>query len=203
MTGSRRYTFLLVALTISLPTLRAQFRFNHFAVLRVTDGAALQWNASNDTSTDHFDILRAGEDSVFVRIGRVTALHNGQSNNVYQFVDSHMLPGNNVYQLEYFGNNKATIFSTTDSLANIELTIKSLTVYPNPASSSVTLECDEWANMQVVFNMTDSKGRQISEQTITLDSQGKWIISNLPAPGYYLLKFTRDRVIYKQLLKVR
>ena len=74
----------------------------------------------------------------------------------------------------------------TTALSGNELTAESLKVYPNPMSSSSTIEIESINNENFVLNLHNMEGRTL--QTGQMNSSEKWTLyrNNLPSGIYFL-----------------
>lgn len=75
-----------------------------------------------------------------------------------------------------------------------------LEVYPNPTSGEVNIKLNKGNISKLRFSIYTSQGKQIRQQEFS--SQTERINMQLLAPGYYILKITRDTDIPVQTFKI-
>lgn len=75
-----------------------------------------------------------------------------------------------------------------------------LEVYPNPTSGDVNIKLNKGSISKLRFFLYSSKGEQILRQEFA--GQTERINMQLLAPGYYMLKITRDTDIPVQTFKI-
>lgn len=96
----------------------------------------LNWNTENEVNSKHFEIERSSNGTEFTPIG-VTAAKNAAGNNKYAFADFQPLNGGSFYRLKIVDHDGRFKYSNVISL---NTKIKAgLSVYPNPAVGSITI----------------------------------------------------------------
>lgn len=96
----------------------------------------LNWNTENEVNSKHFEIERSSNGTEFTPIG-ITAAKNAAGNNKYAFADFQPLNGGSFYRLKIVDHDGRFKYSNVISL---NTKIKAgLSVYPNPAVGSITI----------------------------------------------------------------
>jgi len=155
----------------------------------------LNWQTASETNNDHFEIFRSknGTDwQIFEEVkgaGTSTDFHN------YLTTDASPFQGASYYklkQVDFDGNSESYIMF-------IQMPIVSVSTYPNPAYSHVTVEAED-------INLSDIKVlNQVGEDVtpyvrITQSEKAKLIIdvSGLPQQTYIVKAKNASTIIYKQ-----
>ena len=144
-----------------------------------------QWQTATELNTDHFNIERSIDGINFNAIGKVSAVGSGA--NSYQFTDLAPLNGVNHYRLQSVDKDGSFSYSKIVfvSITNYELPI---TVYPNPATSSVIVKGSHIAKIQVVDNL----GRIVGNHSLSDVSNPSINVGLLSAGAYHLRVRTTD-----------
>ncbi|WP_051291132.1 fibronectin type III domain-containing protein [Pedobacter glucosidilyticus] len=83
-----------------------------FDARRVFNSVSLNWSTASESDNARFEIERANDDGIFVKIGEKEGADNSNSTLDYHFIDNNPFNGNNYYRLkqidfngkyEYFG----------------------------------------------------------------------------------------------------
>ncbi len=120
-------------------------------IAKENDGSAiLNWQTSTELNADNFIIQHSTDGSSFTEIGTIKAIGSGA--NSYNFTDNNPANGINYYRLESVDKDGAVSYSkiVSASITNYELPI---TVFPNPASTSITLKGSHINTVQLNDNM--------------------------------------------------
>jgi len=149
------------------------------------EGAAndLTWKTYGENNTTYFAVERGTDGSHFSAIGNVTAV--GTGNNSYTFTDNQLPTGSLFYRIKATDIDSSTVYSSIISLGGSN---GGLTVYPNPARSSITLQINDNNLVGTTARLLDISGRPVGESLITNMSQ-TIDVSRLP-PGVYLLQLS-------------
>jgi N-acetylneuraminic acid mutarotase len=109
----------------------------------------------------------------------------GTGNNSYTFIDNQLPTGSLFYRIKAMDIDSSTVYSSIISLGGSN---GGLTVYPNPARSSVILQIGDNNLVGTTARLIDLSGRPVGESLITNMSQ-PIDLSRLP-PGVYLLQLS-------------
>ncbi len=146
---------------------------------------AVNWQTAIELNTSHFIIQRSTDGSSFTDIGIVKAI--GRSANGYQFTDNKPTNGINYYRLKNVDKDGSFAYS---KIVSVQLTIDNyqLSIYPNPAKSSVTIRGSHIVSVQVVDNL----GRVIKTQALKDATNPTLSVGGLPVGVYHLRILTTD-----------
>ena len=145
----------------------------------------VDWQTATEMDISHFTIQHSMDGISFTDIGVVKA--KGSGTNDYQFSDSKPTNGINYYRLQSVDKDGVATYSKVVS-AQLMISGKQLTVYPNPGRDKVTIGGEHISSVQVVNNW----GRVVSVQTLHDASNPSLSISGLPAGIYHLRIQTID-----------
>ncbi len=145
----------------------------------------LQWQTMGEVNAALFTIQRSTDGSSFTDIGTVKAVGSGA--NGYQFTNPQPLKGSIYYRLNMVDKDGSFSYSkvVSVSITNYELGI---TVYPNPAKSSVTISGNHIVSVQVLDNM----GRILKIQAFKDATNPILSVGALPVGVYHLHVQTTD-----------
>jgi hypothetical protein len=151
--------------------------------VRQGTGILLNWQTLDEVNTTSFAVERSTDGVSFADIGTVAAM--GSGDNAYSFTDAHPpAPGHVFYRLKI-----ASAFGEPSYSPVISFTLTasvSVSVYPNPTTTGVTLQLAGNNFLNTPVKLLDLSGRLISEQVIT--GQQQYIDLHRVPAGAYLLQ---------------
>ena len=110
---------------------------NYSIVSADRQAVTIGWSTTAEQHNDYFSIERSTDGSNFTAIGKVEAANLASGSN-YIFRDERPAIGNNFYRLSQTDlNGKTTYFSILKAVIDVQT--GGLVMFPNPASSSVTV----------------------------------------------------------------
>lgn len=139
--------------------------------LQVTNqGSAnlLKWTTSQESNSSHFIIERSADGKNFSEIGKLNAAGNSSLPLQYNYSDDNPLSGMNFYRLEMVDKDNARKMSDIVSIRN--LSASGMSIYPNPAYKSITIEliAAKMENAQII--VTDMNGSKVLQGQASLNS---------------------------------
>ena len=145
----------------------------------------LNWHTSTEQNTSHFIIQHSTDGSSFTDISTVKAIGSGA--NGYQYTDNNPTNGINYYRLKSVDKDGAATYS---KVVSVQFTVNSnqLSVFPNPAKSSVTISGKHIVSVQVVDNM----GKIIKIVSLKDATNPTLSVGGLPVGVYHLRILTTD-----------
>ncbi|MBO9201340.1 MULTISPECIES: DUF7619 domain-containing protein [Niastella] len=182
----------LTPLPVTLTSFQAALKD---AVVRVT------WTTSLEEDLKQFEVERSTNGVDFTTIGIV--LPGGKS---YLFTDKQPLPGYNYYRLKSVDRDGAYKYSSIVmvNVKNDGSIISSL--YPNPASGSITLKLQGVIEGNVMVQVLDQQGRPIVTKQLGMQHTGELnmpIVLNGISKGTYVLRILVDDKAYLHKLLVQ
>ncbi len=161
------------------------------AVLSGKDGL-LFWKTANELNAQSFDIERDGGNG-FVKVGEVVAANNA-GNNSYEFTDRNIIDINPeviYYRLRQNDVDGHFIYS---KIIALQVSRKGfVSVYPNPASTSVTVYTNDKNILNTTALIIDINGRNLATVQIK-DNNSQIDISSLPK-GIYFLRTIKGKAV--------
>lgn len=142
----------------------------------------LFWSTSSEINSEYFEVMRSSDGLNFESIGKVKGA--GNSNNIlsYVFVDYEQLPGINYYRLaqfDYDGKNETFNIVAID---NNGAAFKLNSLFPNPATSSMTVNFQSKEAKPHSIFICDAQGNEVFKAMIaTLQGENQF---TLPTQNY-------------------
>jgi len=133
------------------------------------DYVVCNWTTASETNNAYFEVLRSFDGKEFKAIGNVNGYGAGTSttNRSYSFVDDEEKCNSlRYYQLRQVDiDNKSTL---SDIVAvNCKNTDETVSIYPNPASETLTYQFYQSGEDVVEILIVDMMGREVSREVIT------------------------------------
>ncbi|MEZ4775187.1 MAG: T9SS type A sorting domain-containing protein [Bacteroidia bacterium] len=155
-------------------------------------GNRLEWSVVSEVEIQRYEIERMNNNQIFEPIGSTSS--RNQPNSSYRFIDMKPILAEHLYRI------KATDVSGTTQYSNRISIIRevnpTLRVYPNPASSTITIEViGKKANdTPLSFQLFNHLGQFVLEEQIDLTSQTTQSISvNSFARGLYTYRILSSK----------
>jgi len=125
-----------------------------FNTHRISNNVNLIWKTANEINTSHFEIERAGSNSQFQKIGRITT--SNSATNQYSFID-HNTPTNELlYRIRQVDNNGNFSYSPTKKVNAINQSAKVVLIKNNPVTNGILsfdIQTNEYENISIrIFN---------------------------------------------------
>jgi len=155
----------------------------------------LQWQTIGEVNTASFTIQRSTDGKTFSDIATKEAV--GSGDNGYSFSPPAPLKGVTYYRIKVVDKDGVISYS---NVASVQFTVNSnqLTVYPNPAKSSVTIRGNNITSVHVLDNM----GRVIEVFSLHDATNPTLSVSSLAAGVYHLRIQTSDGDVSSAALMV-
>lgn len=137
-----------------------------FEVKTGDQGVTVRWTTLQEEDNRLFEILRAGEEGVFSKIGEVAAAGFSRQAQSYSYLDNRPLPGVNYYKVRQVDiDGQSTQTESREARFTPESGISWSGVFPNPADAQVNVmfTLSEQANYSL--ELLDIHGRLISRRT--------------------------------------
>lgn len=156
----------------------------------------LEWTTASEQNNDRFDIERSSDAVTWIKIASVKGIGTTDKANNYKSQDNIPLNGNNYYRLKQY--DKDGRFTVSDTrLLKMFTGNKSISVYPNPASTAINLIIQNYEGTQVTATLSAVSGKVVHQEIIKVDqsvTNYKLILSHKPAPGLYMLKLAGENL---------
>ncbi len=153
----------------------------------------LNWVTNLDAETETYTIERKGRDGVFSVIDQVASYDNTEQTHFYQYPDYSLTNGRYEYRVVANKHDGTTVFTNIQAVELGEI-VGRLNVFPNPASSEVTLMSELLVDHSVNLMLTNSLGQIIHQEQYdpTADQRIILDVSNYPN-GIYLVRFQTEK----------
>ncbi len=132
--------------TVTLPLQFANYNLQLINELHIKN----IWATHNETNVSHFNILKSNNGKDFITIGKVNA--RNKEANEYSFIDdnSQLTIGTKLYyKIAAVDKDGKTSYSET-KLLTINNKLSTINIYPNPATSIVTIESNNVKELLIV-----------------------------------------------------
>jgi len=186
--GSGTTSTISCALPIALVSFTGEYN-------ATADCTNLQWSTATETDNHYFFIERSTDGEHWQTIDTVAGAGNSDQMRYYTSVDHHPLAGINYYSLvqeDYNGHRQS--FNTVS--VNVPAS-KTITLYPNPASTNITIE---GVNLQsaIIYTAMGQKmwsGNTVDKTNIDISSfsDGVYLVQAIDKVGNItMLRFTKQ-----------
>jgi len=166
------------------------YRLLNFTANKVQDAAQVQvvWKTENEEDYTGFTVERSTDGKIF----EVISSQQSSAQNTYSLLDKNPVTGLNYYRLKQVDINNTISYSNiipvqVSKQSNILLKAN-INVYPNPASSTISLNIKDAANSAVSYNILISNSSGLIIKQVTA-AQSSWqsSVADLQ-PGTYIVK---------------
>jgi hypothetical protein len=149
----------------------------------------LQWTAATEINAAYYEVQRSANGTSYTNIGKVEA---GAITGKYQFTDATPLFGKNHYRLRMVDNDGSFEYSGIVVLTTgiTSSTQASLSVFPNPATSHITLTVQSAVATTDVLQLYNAAGARLLSEKLVLPAGGLNKQLNIASlsPGTYFIK---------------
>ncbi|MDX2250272.1 MAG: T9SS type A sorting domain-containing protein [Bacteroidia bacterium] len=138
-------------------------------------GNRLEWSVVNEVEIQRYEIERMNNNQIFEPIGSTSS--RNQPHSTYSFIDKKPLLAEHLYRIKATDVSGSTQYS--NRIAIIRAINQILQVYPNPASSTITIEAvgKKTNDAPLSFQLFNHLGQFVLEEQIDLTSQTTQSIS--------------------------
>jgi hypothetical protein len=149
-----------------------------------TNKASLKWSSGGETSLAKYEVERSTDGINYTGIGSVTA--NGNSAGSYEYTDVNVARTINFYRLKMVNTNGSFTYSSIVRVNNKPGLSSTVTVYPSPASSTISTEFSAEQPHDASLTVIDATGRVYIQQNIKVQKGN----NNITVPVTKLSKGT-------------
>lgn len=165
----------------------AQGVFRDVTATQFGDSILLNWTLTAGNTCFDMHLQRAENDGAFANIYSIGGICGGTDDQYYDFIDSEELKSGTRYTYRITASND-TYISDTVSLTFLDAGVVDVFMYPNPATSMVTITVDNAYTPTFLLEIFSLDGRQVQigqrNQNIFDIDTTQWL------PGTYLVKIT-------------
>ena len=161
-----------------------------------SNGVDLSWTTATELNNDHFTIERSSDVTNWQVAKTVKGAGNSNMIMNYSITDENSLQGVTYYRLKQTDfDGKSETFSPVSVSCSIGANQASVSYYPNPFATDLTVDVKNISSDNGIVNIFDLSGNKIYSKTINrdeLESQTfSMNLSNL-ATGIYTIVFQTD-----------
>ncbi|HEY4288874.1 MAG TPA: T9SS type A sorting domain-containing protein [Puia sp.] len=167
--------------------------FRDLTAVKENGSVLLTWEVSYEVNTQYYIVERSTDGFNFSAIGSTSFKAGPALGNTYQYTDDNLpaTGGSLYYRIRELDTDGQFIYSKIVSVRLSSLSGR-LSVYPNPAQSSVTVSFSCTNSGSVSLRLFDMKGSQLWQQQYTASAGQNNVpvdcIRNIP-PGTYILQW--------------
>lgn len=191
--GYGNATFTISGFAAASGTLPVNFSF--FTAQPQGGNVFLKWTTASESGSGHFEVERSVDGSSFSTVATLPAQGNSNSVVAYGSTDHSPLAGTSYYRIREVDIDGHAIYSKIVSVTIF--TGQRINLYPNPATSSITISATYRAGaFPVTVRLYSSAGYLLGSRK-SLDRLGgalkmDWDVSSL-APGIYFFLVGEDK----------
>jgi hypothetical protein len=153
-----------------------------FSGAAADSSAALSWQCSSDSTVQTYVVESSANGTDFAETGRLASHKSTNPNSTYHFMDVKPALGVNYYRLRRLDVYGHAVYSKTIAIS-FSQPIR-LTIYPNPAVQTVTIEGLPGGKTSTL-SLTSNAGKALGMQ-VTTNKMYTWDVSSLAAGVYYI-----------------
>ncbi|MCF0054850.1 T9SS type A sorting domain-containing protein [Dyadobacter sp. CY356] len=169
--------------TITVNAIPLPVTLTVFKVTKEGKIARLNWETTEETNSDHFEIQHSISGKDWNKIGTVDSHGDSKVRNVYSFTDVNPATGENLYRLKMIDRDATFAYSRIQSVKFDGLGAPAVSIYPNPSADRVFVQDMDLAQVKQV-SILDMNGRALfSSNKVTADG----INVSKFTPGTYIL----------------
>ncbi len=167
--------------------------------------ALVEWTTASERNNDYFSLERSDDAINFTEIARIAGAGNSIEPLSYSYTDYGVRGGDNYYrlvQVDYDGSRTASeiiVANCVEASGEPEVL-----AYPNPFSSDLTVELENFGDRPASIEVYDVLGRLVYTEEVGAPQNSYETIlnlSNLPPAAYTVRVSTNDFVINRNVVK--
>jgi hypothetical protein len=161
----------------------------------------LDWTTASELNNNHFTIQRSSGEGDFADIGEVKGTGSSSVSRQYSFSDLNALSGRSYYRLKQTDFDGVTKFSDVRKVDMDELSLTSLTVFPNPTTTNeFSLDFHEALKNPTSVTVYDLLGKLVFNDIVNPGITIYTInLVNSPA-GVYVVKTLNTQASFQQVV---
>lgn len=117
-----------------------------FSAIKLENSVLLTWTTSFETNASHFELQRSSNGTQWGVTGKIDAVGESRSENVYSFPDVNPLSGENLYRLKMVDHDETFSFSRIRSI----YFEPQVAVFPNPVRDHLIIRNQKAESVQIV-----------------------------------------------------
>jgi hypothetical protein len=203
LNGVRVYLNAIMIPSKIVPCIILEAYMKSFGAFRQSDGSViLNWETISENDNKYFMVEYSRDGKDFRPVGKVLSLGNTSSGFRYSFTHTDPKEGKNYYRLRIVDVHGRSKYSEVRNVL-FGSNLNTLSVYPNPASTTVNIQLDARDGEQVDINIFDANGRQVLKNKIVLNNQiGQVNVERLHKGIYWIMAATSKGLQYRAKLLI-
>jgi hypothetical protein len=169
------------------------------ATLLPNQKGLIEWATSSEINNDYFEVEKMEGFNHFAVLGKVDGAGNSTKTTNYSLIDNNVVIGTNYYRLKQTDFDGRFTYSDVVSLYKNNERI--VLMYPNPATTSVTINISEVSSISPAeITFINSLGQQVKKIT-TITNNNDIELSDLASGNYVIAINMKQKVSYHKLVK--
>ena len=167
-------------------------KFVSFKVAKYDNSSVLiTWQTATEQDNDYFAIEKSTDGVVFTEFTRIKG--KGTSSNIssYKTMDFQPQTGNNYYRIRQTDKDGSSTYTPVSTI-QFSASGTSISVFPNPTSSAITLQADYSVNSR--YQLSDLTGNVIENKPIN-SGRLQINVGQLPAAIYTLNILRNNKIV--------
>ena len=166
----------------------------------------LNWITASEINNSGFEIERSASGFDWEKIGFLKGAGNSSTTKIYSYEDKNLGADLYYYRLKQIDFNGK--FEYTKTISIVQKNINTLQVeklFPNPFSSSITIEFTEQVADELQIILYDLNGKQVFNKLYPLQQKNYFIdfsTAQILEGNYLLIAKTRDKKFSRKIVKV-
>lgn len=162
----------------------------------------LFWNTASEKNNSHFVIEHSRDGQRFNEIGQKTGMGTTTIPHTYSKRHERLAKGFHYYRLKQVDFDGKYEYSNIIS-AKLELTLKDVSIAPNPAMEKVTVFIDTPISIAASYQLVNMQKEIMLERTVAEGNSSFQIdMTDLPAGVYFMRFYVDQQVISKKIVKL-
>ncbi|MFT6138526.1 MAG: hypothetical protein ACJA0U_001277 [Salibacteraceae bacterium] len=153
----------------------------------------LNWITASEINNDYFNVERSIDGVNYRSISTVSSYGNSTQTSNYSIIDDSPLLGLSYYRLKQTDYDGETSYSDIEAVSFNRTKSLSLKIYPNPASSQITIDSESAIESIDIFNIYGSLVQTETASTFSVESL---------ANGTYIVNIkTKNEIVRSHFIK--
>jgi hypothetical protein len=167
--------------------------YEYFTAEKHNNGGFLNWKVSNPIEVSRYEVLHSTDGYHFTKI----AVLPGNFSNNLNYLHSGVVKGNNFYKIASYDAGGRLSLSDIKVIKYDE--VKTISIYPNPASEKLFIKLTNNADLQkATYTIIDINGKTSIKGTMNMNVSNNSIAINTLVAGSYIIVIREND---KKLLK--
>jgi Secretion system C-terminal sorting domain len=175
-----------------------------FNVILSNNKVLINWSTASEKNNDYFTVERSKDGINFDVVSIVKGAGNSKVQIDYSETDYNPYLGLSYYRLKQTDKDGKVSYSELEVVKSAINAEKSLVVYPNPSSGTVTIEYSGDETKKVLILIRDVAGKQYFSKLIyPTDAENKVLVDpefNLPSGSYVITASSNNQLLSQKLI---